>query len=92
MKNEATLLKQLTRFNPIAERSHRTVVARRVLTLSLLALTSLASMPVRAKDFSAAADSQDQVSPFTDHGLEGVWDVTVTIRDSAGNPLQSLVP
>jgi hypothetical protein len=54
----------------------------------LLALTSLASMPVRAQDSSAAADSQDQVSPFTDHGLDGVWDVTVTIRDSAGNPLQ----
>jgi hypothetical protein len=89
MKNEVTLLKQLTRFNPIADRSHRTVVARRVLTLSLLALTSLASMAVRAQDSSAAADSQDQISPFTDDGLEGVWDVTVTIRDSAGNPLQS---
>jgi len=85
MKNEVTLLKQLTRFNPIAER----VVARRVLTLSLLALTSLASLPVRAQVSSAAADSQDQVSPFTDHGLQGVWDVTVTIRDAAGNPLQS---
>jgi hypothetical protein len=45
-------------------------------------------MPVRAQD-SSHADTQDQVSPFADHGLEGVWDVTVTIRDSAGNPLQS---
>jgi hypothetical protein len=89
MKNEITLLKQLTRFNPIAERSHRAVLARRVLTLSLLALISLASMPVRAQDSSPAADSQGQVSHFTDYGLEGVWDVTVTIRDSAGNPLQS---
>jgi hypothetical protein len=88
MKNEVTLLKQL-RFNPIAERSRRRVVARRALTLSLLALTSLASMPVRAQESSAPADSQDQVTPFTDYGLEGVWDVTVTIRDSAGNPLQS---
>jgi hypothetical protein len=49
MKNEITLLKQLTRFNPIAEKSHRMVIARRVLTLSFLALTSLASMPVRAR-------------------------------------------
>ena len=65
------------------------VVARRVLNLSLLALTSLASMPVRAQDSSAPADSQDQASRFTDHALEGVWDVTVTIRDPAGNPLQS---
>lgn len=89
MKTEVILLKQLTTFNPIAERSHRTFVARGVLTLSLLALTSLTSMSVRAQDFSVAADSQNQVSPFTDHGLEGVWDVTVTIRDSAGNPLQS---
>jgi hypothetical protein len=87
MKNEITLLKQLTRLNPIAERSHRTVIARRVLTLSFLALAGLASMPVRAQDSSHAADSQDQVSPFADHGLEGVWDVTVTIRDSVGNPL-----
>jgi hypothetical protein len=89
MKNEVILLKQSTRFNPIAERSHRMVVARRVLNLSLLALTSLASMPVRAQDSSAPADSQDQASRFTDHALEGVWDVTVTIRDPAGNPLQS---
>ena len=89
MKNEVILLKQFTRFNPIAERRHRRVVARRALALSLLALSSLASMPVRAQDSSAAADSQDQVSPFTDHGLEGVWDVTVTIRDLAGNPRQS---
>jgi hypothetical protein len=89
MKNEITLLKQLTRFNPIAERSHRTAIARSVLTLSFLALTSLASMPVRAEDSSHAADGQDQVSPFADQGLEGVWDVTVTIRDSAGNPMQS---
>ena len=42
-----------------------------------------------AQDSSAAADSQDQVSHFTDYGLEGVWDVTVTIRDPVGNPLQS---
>jgi hypothetical protein len=89
MKNEITLLKQLARFNPIAERSHPTVVARRVLTLSVLAFTSLASMLVRAQDSSPVAESQDQVSRFTDYGLEGVWDVTVTIRDSAGNPLQS---
>ena len=60
-----------------------------MLTLSLLALTSLASMAVRAQDSSATADSQGQVSQFSDYGLEGVWDVTVTIRDSARNPLQS---
>jgi hypothetical protein len=83
MKNEVTVLKQFTRLNPNADGSRRGLVTRRVLTLSLLALTSLANIPVRAQESSGTADSQDQVSPFTDHGLEGVWDVTVTIRDLA---------
>jgi hypothetical protein len=87
MKYETTFSRQLTKFNPIFERSLRTVAAQRIFPLSLLALAALTGMPLRAQESSVDADSQTQLSAFTDHGLEGVWDVTVTIRDANGNPL-----
>ncbi len=84
MKNEGILLKQLTRFNPTSDRNLRKVASRHVLTLSLLALTGFYQ-----QESSAAPAGQGQVGLFTDHDLEGVWDLTVTIRDAAGNPLRS---
>jgi hypothetical protein len=53
-----------------------------------LALTALISMRVWAQEPSAAHAGQGQVSPIADHGFEGVWDVVVTIRDAAGNPVR----
>jgi hypothetical protein len=60
-----------------------------VLTLSLLALTAFISIPVWAEDSSAVPAGQGQLSVSTDNGLEGVWNVVMTIRDAAGNPLRS---
>src|SRR6266404_758644 len=85
MKNESILLKRLTRFNPRSNKSRRTVASRHDLTLSLVALTAFISIPVWAQESSATPAGQ--VRESTDDGLEGVWDVVVTIRDAAGNPL-----
>jgi hypothetical protein len=87
MKNESILLERLMRFNPRSDKSLRTVASRRVLTLSLVALTTFISIPVWAQETSATPAGQ--VSESTDNGLKGVWDVVVTIRDAAGNPLRS---
>ncbi len=84
MKNESILLKRLTRFNPRSDNGLRTVASRRVLTLSLVALTTFISIPVWAQESSATPAGQ--VTESND-GLEGVWDVVVTIRDAAGKPL-----
>jgi hypothetical protein len=89
MKSEDSLLGQLTRFISNSHGSLRKTVGRQLLSLSLLALTAFTSTPIWAPESSIGAEGPDTVSPFTDNGLEGVWDVTVTIRDAAGNPLRS---
>src|ERR1700722_8679113 len=89
MKNGDSLLGQLTRFNSTFDGSLRKSVGQQLLTLSLLALTAFTSTPIWAPESSIGADGPGTVSPFSDTGLEGLWDVTVTIRDAGENPLRS---
>jgi hypothetical protein len=89
MKSEDSLLGQLSKPNSTSDGSLRKTVGRQLLTLSLLAFTAVTSTPIWVPESSIGADGPSTVSPFTDNSLEGVWDVTVTIRDAAGNPLRS---
>src|ERR1700728_2118870 len=89
MKSEDSLLGQLTRLISNSDGSFRKTVGRQLLSLSLLALTAFTSTPIWAPESSIGAEGPDTVSRSSDNGLEGVWDVTVTIRDAAGNPLRS---
>jgi hypothetical protein len=89
MKNEDVLLRQLRSFGPTSGGKLRTIAYRRILTLALFALTALTSINVWAQESSDNDDGRGEVRSFPDHGLKGVWDVTVTIRDASGNPLRS---
>jgi hypothetical protein len=88
MKNEGILSNCLIRFN-LRSKALLITAPRPIFTLILLAFTALINTPVRAQEPSAVHAGQGQVSLFADHGLEGVWDVVVTIRDAAGNPVRS---
>jgi hypothetical protein len=89
MKNRNRMLRPLRRFNPPSDRSHRISAARRFLSVSLLAFAAFTSMPIWAQESSVDNAGHGRSSLFTDHDLQGVWDVTVTIRDADGNPLRS---
>jgi hypothetical protein len=59
------------------------------LSAPLLAFAVFTSMPIWAQEPSVDTAGHGRSSLFTDHDLQGVWDVTVTIRDADGNPLRS---
>jgi hypothetical protein len=88
MKSKSILSKWLIRFT-LRREGFLTITPRPVFTLILLAFTALTSTRIWAQESAAVHAGQCQVSPLAAHGLEGVWDVVVTIRDAAGNPVRS---
>jgi hypothetical protein len=89
MKNESILPKSLRQFKAASGQSLLTTASRHVLTLRMVAMTIFISMPVWAQEPSAIRAGLGEARLSTDQGLEGVWNVVVTIRDAAGNPIRS---